>query len=154
MRGAVLAIPEPVGVIGMACPDAYPLLGFLSLVAPALAMGNTVVVVPSQRSPLSATDCYQVFETSDVPAGVVNIVTGERDLLSTVLAEHDDVDAIWYFGPQEGGRPVELASAGNMKRTWVRDGHARNWLVREQGEGREFLREATQVKNIWIPYGE
>jgi len=154
MRGAVLAIPEPVGVIGIACPDVYPLLGFLSLAAPALAMGNTIVVVPSQSSPLSATDCYQVFETSDVPAGVVNIVSGERDLLSTVLAEHDDVDALWYFGPAEGGRLVELASAGNMKRTWVRDGRARNWLARAQGEGQEFLREGTQVKNIWIPYGE
>ncbi|HEY1353665.1 MAG TPA: aldehyde dehydrogenase family protein, partial [Ktedonobacteraceae bacterium] len=74
MRGAVLALPEPVGVIGIACPDACPLLGFLSLVAPALAMGNTVVVIPSQPAPLSATDCYQVFETSDVPAGVINIV--------------------------------------------------------------------------------
>lgn len=154
LRGAVLAIPEPVGVIGIVCPDLYPLLGFLSLVAPALAMGNTIVVLPSQRAPLSATDCYQVFETSDVPAGVVNIVSGERDLLSAVLAEHDDVDAVWYFGPAEGGRQVELASAGNMKRTWVRDGRMRNWLAREQGEGQEFLREATQVKNIWIPYGE
>jgi aldehyde dehydrogenase (NAD+) len=154
LRGAVLAMPEPIGVIGMACPDDYPLLGFISLVAPAIAMGNTVVIVPSQKSPLSATDCYQVFETSDVPAGVVNIVTGERDLLSKVLAEHDDVDAMWYFGSLEGSKLVELASAGNMKRTWVNYGHSRNWLSREQGEGQEFLREATQVKNIWIPYGE
>ncbi len=154
MRGAVLAMPEPIGVIGMACPDEYPLLGFISLVAPAVAMGNTVVVVPSQQSPLSATDCYQVFETSDVPAGVVNIVTGERDLLSKVLAEHDDVDAMWYFGSRNGSKLVELASAGNMKRTWVSYGHPRNWQDREQGEGQEFLREATQVKNIWIPYGE
>jgi aldehyde dehydrogenase (NAD+) len=154
LRGAVLAMPEAIGVIGMACPDEYPLLGFLSLVAPAIAMGNTVVAIPSQQAPLSATDCYQVFETSDVPAGVINIVTGERDTLSEVLAEHDDVESMWYFGPGEGSKSVELASAGNMKRTWVNYGHARNWLVREQGEGQEFLREATQVKNIWIPYGE
>ena len=154
MRGAVLAMPEPIGVIGMACPEEHPLLGFISLVAPAIAMGNTVVVVPSQQSPLSATDCYQVFDTSDVPVGVVNIVTGERDLLSKVLAEHDDVDAMWYFGSPEGSKLVELASAGNMKRTWVSYGRPRNWLEREQGEGQEFLREATQVKNIWIPYGE
>ena len=89
-----------------------------------------------------------------MPAGVVNIVTGERDLLSKVLAEHDDVDAMWYFGSLEGSKLIELASAGNMKRTWVSYGHSRNWLSREQGEGQEFLREATQVKNIWIPYGE
>ncbi len=154
MRGAVLAMPEPIGVIGIACPDEYPLLGFVSLVAPAIAMGNTVVVVPSQSAPLSATDSYQVFETSDLPGGVVNIVTGERDTLSQVLADHDDVDAMWYFGPQEGCQRVELASASNMKRTWVSYGHQRNWPDTEQGEGQEFLRESTQVKNIWIPYGE
>jgi aldehyde dehydrogenase (NAD+) len=154
MRGAVLALPEAIGVIGLACPDIYPLLGFLSLVAPAIAMGNTVVAIPSPVAPLSATDCYQVFETSDLPAGVVNIVTGERDSLSKVLAEHDDVDAMWYFGSSEGAKQVEVASAGNMKRTWVSAGHSRNWLVREQGEGEVFLREATQIKNIWIPYGE
>ncbi len=154
MRGVVLAMHEPMGVIGMVCPDVYPLLGFISLVAPAIAMGNTVVVVPSQRCPLSATDCYQVFETSDLPAGVVNIVTGEHDVLSQVLAEHDDVDAMWYFGSAERSKNVEFASAGNMKRTWVSNGHERDWLTSVQGEGREFLREATQVKNIWVPYGE
>lgn len=154
LRGAVLALPEPIGVMGLVCPDAYPLLGFLSLVAPAIAMGNTVVVIPSVRAPLSAIDCYQVFETSDLPAGVVNIVTGERDALSKVLAEHDDVEACWYFGSAEGSRMVELAAAGNMKRTWVNYGRERNWLAREQGEGEAFLRAATQVKNIWTPYGE
>jgi len=154
LRGVVLAMPEAIGVIGMACPDAYPLLGFISLIAPAIAMGNTVVVIPSQQSPLSATDCYQVLETSDLPDGVVNIVTGERDTLTQVLADHDDVDAMWYFGPAEGCKRVELASASNMKRTWVDYGHPRNWLDTVQGEGEEFLRESTQVKNIWVPYGD
>ena len=154
LRGVALAMPEPIGVLGIACPEEYPLLGFLSLVAPAIAMGNTIVIVPSQLAPLSATDCYQVFETSDLPGGVVNIVTGERDALSQVLADHDDVDAMWYFGPLDGCKRVELASAGNMKRTWVNYGHPRNWLDTIQGEGEEFLRESTQVKNIWIPYGE
>ena len=154
LRGVALAMPEAIGVIGMACPEEYPLLGFVSLVAPAIAMGNTIVVIPSQVAPLSATDCYQVLETSDLPAGVVNIVTGDRDLLSQVLAEHDDVDAMWYFGPAEGCKRVELASAGNMKRTWVSYGHPRGWMDTAQGEGEEFLREATQVKNIWVPYGE
>ena len=154
LRGVVLAMKEQMGVIGVACPDEYPLLGFISLVAPAIAMGNTVVVVPSQPYPLSATDCYQVLETSDLPAGVVNIVTGERDALSQVVAEHDDIDAMWYFGTADGSRQIELASAGNMKRTWVSYGHPRNWLDSVQGEGEEFLRESTQVKNIWVPYGE
>ncbi len=154
LRGVTLALPEAIGVIGITCPDESPLLSFISLLAPAIAMGNTIIVIPSQAAPLSATDCYQVFETSDLPPGVVNIVTGERDTLCQVLAEHDDVDAIWYFGSAEGSQRVELASVGNMKRTWVNYGHSRSWLDTIQGEGQEFLRAATQVKNIWIPYGE
>jgi aldehyde dehydrogenase (NAD+) len=154
MRGVVLALKEALGVIGIACPDEYPLLGFISLVAPAIAMGNTVVVLPSTQAPLSATDSYQIFETSDLPAGVVNIVTGERDALSQVLAEHHDVNAVWYFGSAAGSEQVELASSSNMKRTWVNYGHVRHWSERVQGEGEEFLRESTQVKNIWVPYGE
>ena len=130
LRGVVLAMKEAIGVIGIACPDEQPLLGFISLVAPAIAMGNTIVIIPSEQAPLSATDCYQVFETSDLPAGVVNIVTGERDALAQVLGDHDDVDAMWYFGTAEGSQRVEMASAGNMKRTWVNYGHAATGLTR------------------------
>jgi aldehyde dehydrogenase (NAD+) len=154
LRGMTLADHEPVGVIALVCPDERPLLGFVSLAAPAIAMGTAVIAIPSERHPLSATDFYSVLETSDVPAGVVNIVTGPRDSLAKVLAEHDDVDAIWSFGSAESARAVEDASAGNMKRTWVSYGHSRDWLDAAQGEGREFLRESTHVKNIWIPSGE
>jgi aldehyde dehydrogenase (NAD+) len=84
---------------------------------------------------------------------VINIVTGAKDALAKVLAEHDDVDAVWYFGAQAAAAEIERASAGNMKRTWA-EWHGRDWYDPVQGEGREFLREATQVKNIWIPYGE
>ena len=105
-------------------------------------------------SEAAATDFYQVLDTSDVPAGVVNIVTGPRGELARVLADHAEVDALWYVGPAEGCRMVEAASAGNLKRTFVNHGKARDWLDRDQGEGREFLRHATQVKNIWVPYGE
>lgn len=153
LRGVVIAIPEPVGVIGIACPDMLPLLGFISLVAAAIAMGNTVIAIPSQRHPLAATDWYQVLETSDVPPGVVNIVTGPRDPLAKVLAEHDDVDSVWYFGSAEGVQQVEAASVGNLKRTWA-EPEGRDWWDRAQGEGPELLRHATQVKNIWTPYGE
>ncbi|HMA44706.1 MAG TPA: aldehyde dehydrogenase family protein, partial [Gemmatimonadales bacterium] len=152
IRGVTLAMHEPIGVIGIAAPDTHPLLGLVSLVAPAIAMGNTVVTLPSTPHPLSATDFYSVLETSDLPDGVVNIVTGDKDALVRVLAEHLDVDAVWYCGGPDGGRVVEDASAGNMKRTWLPG--ARDWLDARQGEGREFLRHATQVKNIWIPYGE
>jgi aldehyde dehydrogenase (NAD+) len=117
-------------------------------------MGNAVVAVPSERWPLAATDLYQVFDTSDVPAGVINIVTGSRDALASVLAAHDDVDCLWYFGSREGSAAVERASTGNLKRTWVDYGHARDWTDPEQGMGEEFLRQAIQVKNIWAPFGE
>ena len=153
LRGVALAMNEPMGVMGLVCPEEHPLLGLVSLVAPAICVGNTVVAIPSERSPLAATDFYQVLETSDLPAGVVNIVTGAKDTLAKTLADHDDVDAIWYFGSDAGVKAVELASAGNMKRTWCASVR-RAWTDQEEGEGREFLREATQVKNIWIPYGE
>ena len=154
IRGMTLAVPEPVGVLALVCPDQLPLLGFISLVAPAIAMGNRVVVIPSEAQPLAATDFYSVLETSDLPGGVINIVTGARDLLAKVLAEHDDVDGIWYFGPAAGSASVERASSGNMKQTWCSDGAEHSWLDAAEGEGREFLRRATQVKNIWVPVGE
>jgi aldehyde dehydrogenase (NAD+) len=153
VRGVTLAMNEPIGVIGLACPAAFPLVGFVSLVAPVIATGNTVVAIPSEPHPLCATDFYGVLETSDLPAGVVNIVTGAADPLALVLADHLGVDAVWYAGGSAGAAAVERASAGNMKRTWTLT-HPRDWLDARQGEGREFLREATQVKNIWIPYGE
>jgi aldehyde dehydrogenase (NAD+) len=154
LRGITVALTEPIGVIGVACPDDHPLLAMLSLIAPAIARGNAVVVIPSEKYPLIATDFYQVLETSDLPAGVVNIVTGDRDALTRTLAEHDDVDAIWYFGSALGSHFVEKLSAENMKRTWVGYGVARDWADPHHGAGEEFLREATHVKNIWIPMGE
>ena len=154
LRGVTVAVNEPIGVIGIACPDEYPLLAFVSLMAPAIARGNTVVMLPSEKYPLSATDFYQVLDTSDVPPGVVNIVTGDRDHLTKTLIQHEDVDAVWYFGPAEGCYHVEYESASNMKRTWVGYGLPRDWSGPEQGAGHEFLHEAVQVKNIWVPTGE
>ena len=151
-RHVTLAMNEPWGVMGLLCPDEMPLLGFVSLVMPAIAMGNRVIAVPSPRQPLAATDLYQVFDTSDVPGGVVNIVTGERDELAKTLAEHDEVAALWYFG--SNAKMIEAASAGNLKATWVSNGKRRDWFSREQGQGAEYLRRAVQAKNIWVPYGE
>ena len=114
-----LAMNEPWGVMGIVCPDEAPLLAFVSLVMPAIAMGNCVVAIPSARHPLSATDLYSVLDTSDVPGGVVNIVTGEANALALTLAEHDGVDAVWYVGDAAGATKVEAASAGNLKATWT-----------------------------------
>jgi aldehyde dehydrogenase (NAD+) len=154
IRGVALAMHEPIGVAGVVCPDEAPLLAFVSLVAPLLAMGNRVVAVPSERHPLAATDLYQILETSDLPAGVVNIVTGERDGLTKTLAEHDDVDALWVFGSQEASTAAERLSAGNLKRLLVDRGLATDWYDPAAAEGAILLRHAVQVKNIWIPFGE
>jgi aldehyde dehydrogenase (NAD+) len=152
-NNVTLAMNEPWGVMGVACPDEAPLLAFVSLVMPAIAMGNRVIAVPSPPHPLAATDLYTVFDTSDVPDGVVNIVTGERDVLAKTLAEHDEVAAVWYFGSRAGSTMVEKAAAGNLKSTWVNHGRALAWSE-SNAQGRGFLRRATQVKNIWVPYGE
>ena len=110
-RFVTIAMNEPWGVMGIVCPDEAPLLAFVSLVMPAIAMGNCVVAIPSASHPLSATDFYSVFDTSDVPGGVVNIVTGDANALARTLAGHDGVDAVWYAGDAEGAAEVEALSA-------------------------------------------
>jgi aldehyde dehydrogenase (NAD+) len=154
MHGITVALNEPVGVIGIICPNENPLLGFISLVAPALAMGNRVIAVPSQAAPLSATDLYQVLDTSDLPGGALNIVTGSADELARTLASHFDVDAVWrHDGSAEGCAEVERLSADSLKRTWTSGGKGRDWFNAQQACGRAVLQHASQVKNVWIPYG-
>ncbi len=154
VRGVVLAMPEANGIMGIACPDEQPLLSFVSLMAAAISMGNRVVMVPSSTSALLALAFYQILETSDVPAGVVNIVCGQRNELADVLAAHYQVDAMWYFGDQQGSEMVEKSASHNLKRTWVNYGLARDWADPLQGQGSAFLHQATDIKNIWAPYGE
>ena len=154
MHGITVALNEAIGVIGIVCPNENPLLGFISLVAPAIAVGNRVVAVPSEAYPLSATDLYQVFDTSDLPGGVVNIVTGSADELARTLATHADVDAVWrHDGSAAGCAEVEKLSATNLKRTWTGGAKGRDWFSTAQAGGRVVLAHASQVKNIWIPYG-
>ena len=149
-RFVTLAMNEPWGVMGIVCPDESPLLAFVSLVAPAIAVGNSVVAIPSAAHPLAATDLYSVLDTSDLPGGVVNIVTGEANSLAKTLAEHEGVDAVWCAGSPALAKVVETGSAGNLKATWSIGANV-DWRA---AQGREFLRRATQVKNIWTPYGE
>jgi aldehyde dehydrogenase (NAD+) len=154
MHGITVALNEAIGVIGIVAPNESPLLGFISLVAPAIAVGNRVVVVPSEAHPLSATDLYQVFDTSDLPGGVVNIVTGSADELARTLASHSDIDAVWrHDGSAEGCAEVERLSAASLKRTWTGGAKGRDWYSTAQVGGRAVLAHASQVKNIWIPYG-
>src|SRR6202158_258603 len=153
-RSIALAMHEPVGTVGIVCPADVPLLGLLSLVMPAIAMGNTVIAIPSETYPLVIGDLYQVFETSDLPGGVVNMVSGRSAELMKVLAEHDDVDAIWSFASEASAAAAKSLSVGNLKQVFSNEGRAIDWFSTEQGEGRCFLHHATQVKNIWVPYGE
>jgi aldehyde dehydrogenase (NAD+) len=113
-----------------------------------------LVVVPSWRYPLVITDFYQVLDTSDVPGGVINLVTGDPNELGRVLAQHDDVAALWCVGSKALSESIERDSSGNLKSTWVDFGKTRDWFDDRQAQGREYLRRATQIKNIWIPYGE
>ncbi|WP_170447543.1 aldehyde dehydrogenase family protein [Ruegeria arenilitoris] len=151
IRGVAIAMKEPVGVIGALCADEAPLLGLVSAMAPAIAMGNRVVLVASEPYPLAATDFYQVLDTSDVPAGVVNILTGSHEELAKPLASHLNVDAVWSFSSSDLSAQIEVVSAGNLKRTWVNNATAFDWGM---DHTRRFLQAATEIKNIWVPYGE
>jgi aldehyde dehydrogenase (NAD+) len=154
MKMVTLAMVEPVGVVGVLAPEEAPLLGLLSLVLPCVAMGNAVVAVPSETSATLMAELYQVLDTSDVPAGVINLVAGKAMELGKTLAEHDDVDAVWSFRDAAAAEMVKAASIGNLKQVWTNEGKAFDWFDPAQGEGRFFLRHATQVKNVWVPYGE
>ncbi len=153
-RNIAIAMNEPLGTMGIICPREAPLLGFLSLVMPALSVGNTVIAVPSEAYPLIAADLYQVFDTSDMAAGAVNIVTGYVSPLLKTIAEHDDVDAVWCFGDAASATAAKAMSVGNLKQVWTNEGRAIDWFDSRFAEGRWFLEHATQVKNIWVPYGE
>jgi aldehyde dehydrogenase (NAD+) len=153
-RTIAIAMNEAIGNVGIICPSEVPLLGFLSLVMPALASGNTVISVPSESYPLITGDLYQLFDTSDLPGGALNIVTGPASQLLKTLAEHDDVDAIWSFTDEGSAAAAKKYSVGNLKQVWTNEGRVIDWFDPKQAEGRWFLEHATQVKNIWVPYGE
>jgi len=153
-RNISIAMNEAIGTVGVICPADAPLLGFLSLVMPLIAMGNTVIALPSEKYPLIAADLYQLFDTSDLPGGAVNIVTGYASQLLKTLAEHDDVDAIWCYGDEATVASAKAMSVGNLKQVWTNEGRTIDWFDARQGEGRWYLEHATQVKNIWVPYGE
>jgi len=152
MRAVAMAMHEPVGVIGIVCPAENPLLSFVSLMAPALAMGNRVVMLANEAFPLPALELYQVLNTSDVPAGTVNILSGRHEDMLKPLAGHLNLDALWYFGDQDGVTLVEQESALNLKRTWTHT-DTKDWTS-SKAQGKTFLRHSTEVKNIWTPYGE
>ncbi|XP_069857080.1 aldehyde dehydrogenase family 16 member A1 [Dipodomys merriami] len=153
LRGLVLKLREPLGVLAIVCPDDWPLLAFISLLAPALAHGNAVVLVPSGTCPLPALEVCQDIATL-FPAGLVNVVTGDRDHLTRCLALHQDVQALWYFGSPQGSQFVEWASAGNLKPVWVNGNCSRAWDLESEGSSQELGLRAARTKALWLPMGD
>ena len=153
-RGVTMALPEPIGVLAQVAPETQPLLTTISLISPAIAMGNRVILIPSESFPSVALELVQTFETSDIPPGVINIVTGDKDELSNQLVGHAEVDGVWCWADSDTIAKVETTSALDLKRLWIHSDGDRDWLDPNQGEGLEFLRNATEVKNIWTPYGD
>jgi aldehyde dehydrogenase (NAD+) len=152
-KNVTLAMPEPIGVMAVVPSDDSAFLGLLSLLLPTLTMGNRVLLLPSEKFSTLALDLYQILDTSDIPGGTVNIITGKHEELVPEMAKHFDIDGMWYFGTEELSKQVELLSVGNLKRTWVNYGKYRNWSENSHGQGDDYLRHASQIKNIWIPYG-
>jgi len=152
-RAVSLAMKEAMGNIAIVAPEEAGFIGMISTIMPAIALGNRVIFVPSEQSALLATDFYQVLNTSDLPAGVINIITGDRDSLTDTLAKHYDIEGFWYWGTAEGSKQVEFEAAATMKRTWVNNGSVFDWYNNEQAQSELFLRNCVEIKNIWVPYG-
>ena len=151
-------IPEPTGVVGIVAPETSSLLGLVSRLAPPLVAGNAVVVLASETRPLSAITLTEVLATSDVPGGVVNVITGRKKELVPVLAAHVDVDAIDVWGvPDELRKDTELAAADSVKRIARRprgQSDARfDWLDDRASERPEWIAAYLEMKTVWHPIG-
>jgi acyl-CoA reductase-like NAD-dependent aldehyde dehydrogenase len=143
------SVPEPTGVVALLAPQASSLLGLVSVIAPAIATGNAVVVVASERRPLPAVTLSEVLATSDVPPGVVNVLTGRTAELAPVLAAHMDVNAIDLTGVAPDGRAeLERLAAGNVKRVLAAgDG---DWAAEP---GTAPMLAYLEIKTVWHPAG-
>jgi acyl-CoA reductase-like NAD-dependent aldehyde dehydrogenase len=136
-------IPEPTGVVGIVAPEEPPLEGLVTRLAPALVGGNVAVVLASERRPLAAATLAEVLATSDVPGGVVNVVTGRKRELAPVLAGHMDVNALDLAGADDGVEELERLAAENVKRV------ARNGDGQSPWHAAAFL----ELKTVWHPIG-
>jgi len=155
MRGLTLAVKESLGVIACLLDNNYPLLSISTILSSLFANGNASIIVPSEQSSLIATSMYQVFETSDIPPGYINILTTKQNELNTTLAQHENVDGIWCFSSNLKTRSdVTRNTIYNLKRYWCPKIKNINWISNSEDFLLEFLYQGSQVKNIWIPYGE
>ena len=155
MRGLTLAMKEPLGVIASILSDDAPLLGLITLMASVFSTGNSNIIVPGEKTSLIATELYQVFDTSDIPAGYVNILTSRENELNKTLAQHENIEGIWYFGKNLNEKSTIINNTtSNLKRYWCPEEKNIEWANSSEQFLNEFLHQSTQVKNIWIPYGE
>ncbi|HYK95988.1 MAG TPA: aldehyde dehydrogenase family protein [Candidatus Dormibacteraeota bacterium] len=151
-------IPEPTGVVGIVAPESSSLLGLVSRLAPPIVAGNSVVVLASESRPLPAISLTEVLATSDVPGGVINVLTGRKHELVPVLAAHEDVDALDVWGvPEDLRTAVELSAADSVKRVarrpkGVADGKF-DWLDDRASERPEWIAAYLEMKTVWHPIG-
>jgi acyl-CoA reductase-like NAD-dependent aldehyde dehydrogenase len=144
--------PEPTGVVGIVAPDAPPLLGLIAELAPALAAGNTVVAVLSERAPLPGLDLAEVLGVSDVPAGVVNLLSGRREELARALGAHRDLNAIIDVSGEPGlGEELDRLAAETIKR--ARHPAAATGYAQATDDALERLEAVTELKTAWHPVG-
>lgn len=145
-------VAEATGVVGVVAPDSPGLLALVSLMAPAMCSGNTVVAISGEQAPLAACVLGEVCGTSDVPAGVVNILTGSREELIPHIAEHREMDAIVAANvPQPVAEALRLGSANNLKRVLVRDIDAPAWYSADACESPWWIEPTVEMKTIWHP---
>ncbi len=155
IRGLTLAMKEPLGVIASILSDDAPLLSLITLMASIFSTGNSNIIVPAQKTSLIATELYQVFDTSDVPAGYVNILTAKEGELNKTLSQHENIEGIWYFGKNNNEKTSIIKNTtSSLKRYWCPEEKNIDWADNSEHFLNEFLHQSTQVKNIWIPYGE
>ncbi|XP_076609675.1 aldehyde dehydrogenase family 16 member A1 [Chaetodon auriga] len=156
--GSALSLPEALGVVGVVLPDKNPLLSMVTLLGSAIATGNAVIMVPSQKHPLPALAFIQVLQASDLPAGLVNIVTGGRDQLTVALANHSVIKAIWYWGSAEGCQYLQYTCTSPLKTLRLfcqkdeegKDG-GNDWTQSQSSFLEEMWRNAVQWKSVWFP---
>jgi len=151
-------IPEPTGVVGVVAPETSSLLGLVSRLAPPLVTGNTVVLLASETRPLPAVTLTEVLATSDVPGGVVNVLTGRKSELIPVLAAHADVDALDTWGvPDDLRVAVEQSAADDIKRLLRRPTTVSetrfDWLDDTLAERPEWIAAFLEMKTVWHPIG-
>jgi len=149
------SVPEPTGVVGIVAPEKSPLLGLVSTIAPVILVGNTCVVVASQKYPLCAVSFGEVLVTSDLPAGVVNIVTGKASELVPPLAKHMDVNALVDYRSDLATFKAETVDgAESVKRVFSHAGLTeKDWFNDKVAQNPYWIQEVTELKTAWHPIG-